>query len=71
MGKLRRNARNLLLFMAAFGTAALAMGAIDGDPASFEFGAYLSAGSLAVLSCNWRRLGRWRMGEPERRLLRG
>jgi hypothetical protein len=64
MGKLRRNARNLLLFLAAFGTAALAMGAIDGDPASFEFGAYLSSGSLALLSCNWRRLGRWRMAGP-------
>jgi len=64
MGKLRRNARNLLLFLAAFGTAAVAMGAIDGDPASFEFGAYLSSGSLALLSCNWRRLGRWWTAAP-------
>jgi hypothetical protein len=64
MGKLRRSARNLLLFLAAFGTAAVAMGAIDGDPASFEFGAYLSSGSLALLSCNWRRFGRWQMAAP-------
>jgi hypothetical protein len=55
------SARDVLIASAAFGTVTAMMGATDGDMASLEFGAYLSSGSLALLSCNWRRLDRFRL----------